>query len=52
VTDDEVQIEGPKAALAQQTATFASTGKLVPTFAQEWRAISDKNANWRLGLSY
>jgi len=37
VTDDEVRIKGPNAALMQQTTAFAAKGELVPSFAQQWR---------------
>ena len=43
VTEDEVRIKGPKAALMQQTEAFAASGELVPSFAQEWRARKDSN---------
>ena len=39
VTDTEVRISGPKAALLHQAALFAAKGELVPSFAQDWRAI-------------
>jgi len=42
VSDEEVRIAGPKAALAQQTAAFAAKGELVPSFAHEWRAPREK----------
>ncbi len=43
VTDNEVRIKGPNAALMQQTTAFAARGELVPSFAQEWRARKDSN---------
>jgi site-specific DNA recombinase len=43
VTDDEVRIKGPNAALMQQTTAFAATGELAPTFAQQWRTRQDSN---------
>jgi site-specific DNA recombinase len=42
VSDREVKISGPKAALLHQTALFAAKGELVPSFAQEWRTRSEK----------
>ncbi len=44
VTDDEVRIKGPNAALMQQTSAFAARGELVPSFAQEWRTGEDSNS--------
>ncbi|MEZ5921943.1 MAG: zinc ribbon domain-containing protein [Parvularculaceae bacterium] len=52
VSDDEIRIKGPKAALIEQAAIYSAKGELVPSFAQQWRTMSDKNANWRLSLSY
>lgn len=43
VSDREVRISGPKAALLHQTAMFAAKGELVPSFAQEWRTRKDSN---------
>ncbi|MBI1365667.1 MAG: hypothetical protein GC153_06875 [Alphaproteobacteria bacterium] len=43
VSDREVRISGPKAALLHQTAMFAAKGELVLSFAQEWRARKDSN---------
>lgn len=43
VSDSEIKIEGPKAALMQKAATFAASGELVPSFAQEWWARRDSN---------
>lgn|GEM_PF-1678966 len=43
VTDEEVRIKGPNAALMQQTAAFATRGELVPSFAQEWCPREDSN---------
>lgn len=37
VTDDEIRIKGPKAALVEQASLFAAKGELVPSFAQQWR---------------
>jgi site-specific DNA recombinase len=44
VTNDEVRIKGPNAALMQQTMAFATRGELVPSFAQQWRAGEDSNS--------
>ncbi len=44
VSDREIRISGPKAALLHQAALFAAKGELVPTFAKDWRARSDSNA--------
>ncbi len=44
VSDREVRISGPKAALLHQTAMFAAKGELVPSFAQEWRTRRDSNS--------
>jgi DNA invertase Pin-like site-specific DNA recombinase len=52
VSDSEVRISGPKAALLHQAALFAANGELVPSFAQDWRTRSDKTANWRLPVRY
>ncbi|GJL90912.1 recombinase family protein [Hyphococcus sp.] len=52
VTEAKVRIKGPNATLMQQTAAFAARGELVPSFAQEWRTVSSKTANWRMALSY
>ncbi|MFZ5616943.1 MAG: recombinase family protein [Pseudomonadota bacterium] len=52
VADDAIRIKGPKAAIAQQAAAFSARGELVPSFAQQWRAMSDKTANWRLAAAY
>ena len=43
VSDSEVRISGPKAALLHQTAMFAAKGELVPSFAREWRTRRDSN---------
>lgn len=43
VTETQVRIKGPKAALMQQTTAYAARGELVPSFAQEWRARKDSN---------
>ena len=43
VTDEEVRIKGPKAALLHQTAAFAARGEIVPSFTQEWRPREDSN---------
>jgi site-specific DNA recombinase len=43
VTDDEVRVKGPNAALMQQTTAFTTTGELVPAFAQQWRTRQDSN---------
>ena len=43
VSDKEVRISGPKAALLHQAAMFADKGELVPSFAQEWRTREDSN---------
>lgn len=43
VSDREVRIKGPKAALLAQTAAFAASGELVPSFAQQWRTRQDSN---------
>jgi hypothetical protein len=31
---------------------FAAKGELVPSFAQQWRTMSDRNANWRMALNW
>lgn len=41
VSDSEVRISGPKAALVHQAALFAAKGELVPSFAQDWRTRED-----------
>lgn len=36
VSDREIRISGPKAALAHSAAVFAKKGELVAAFAQQW----------------
>ncbi len=43
VSDDEIRIKGPKAALIEQASLFAAKGELVPSFAQQWRTREDSN---------
>jgi len=43
VSDREIRISRPKAALAQSAAVFAKKGELVPAFAQEWCTQEDSN---------
>jgi len=43
VGSDQIRISGPKDAVARQAATFATKGKLVPAFAQEWCTQEDSN---------
>lgn len=43
VSDSEIRISGPKAALLHQAALFAAKGELVPSFAQDWRTRRDSN---------
>lgn len=43
VSDREIRISGPKAALAHGAALFAKKGELVPALAQEWRTQEDLN---------
>lgn len=43
VSDREIRITGPKAALAHCAAAFAKKGELVPAFAKEWCAQQDSN---------
>jgi hypothetical protein len=52
VSDDEIRIKGPKAALVEQAALYSAKGELVPSFAQQWRTMSDRNANWRMALNW
>lgn len=42
VSDREVRISGPKAALLHQTAMFTAKGELVPSFAQVWRTSKER----------
>lgn len=44
VSDHEIRITGPKAALVEQASMFAAKGELVPSFAQQWRARRDSNS--------
>jgi hypothetical protein len=46
VSDDEIRIKGPKAALIEQASIFAAKGELVPSFAQQWRTGAGENGNW------
>ena len=46
VTEDEVTVRGPSAALMAQTAAFAERGELAPSFAQEWRATLDEDDDY------
>lgn len=46
VSDSEVRIYGPKAALLHQAALFAAKGELVPSFAQDWRPSVDETENY------
>ena len=43
VSDDEICIKGPKAALVEQAALYSAKGELVPSFAQQWRTQEDSN---------
>lgn len=43
VSDHEIRIKGPKAALVEQASMFAAKGELVPSFAQQWRTRKDSN---------
>ena len=43
VSRDRITISGSTTALAQQSAAFATNGKLVPSFEQEWRTGEDSN---------
>ena len=44
VSDREIRISGPKAAIARSAALFAKKGELVPALAQEWRTRRDSNS--------
>ena len=46
VSDTQVRISGPSAALLHQTAMFADKGELVPSFAQEWRPGAGQKQYW------
>jgi len=51
VSDEDVRIAGPKAALAQQTAAFAAKGEQAPTFAREWRAAREEKVRKAISKS-
>lgn len=44
VSDREIRIKGPKAALIEQATLFTARGELVPSFAQQWRTRRDSNS--------
>ncbi len=44
VSEREIRISGPKAAIAHSAALFATKGELVPALAQEWRTRRDSNS--------
>ncbi|NHK29677.1 recombinase family protein [Parvularcula flava] len=51
VSENEIRISGPKAALLEQASAFSGANQLVPSFAQEWRT-SQENVPTPAGLNY
>lgn len=42
VSDDEIRIKGPKAALVEQAMLYSAKAELVPSFAQQWRTSKER----------